>query len=165
METQVALTPYYLFDERRLRKTANTFGLAKSTTCIIVRWVCQAITTHLGPMYIKLPYNENEVGNLVSNFYSSYGIPQCIGAIDCAHIDIKQPKENPTGYINRKFRHSLNVQAACDFNYQFIDVIVKWPGSVHHSWIFSNSNFNKALSAGSIPPCPKVRCRTSIPTW
>ena len=57
------------------------------------------------PRYIRL----EEVMDKVENFHSRYGIPQCIGAIDGTHIDIKAPSLSPTDYINRKSRYSLNV--------------------------------------------------------
>ena len=36
VETQLALTLYYLPDEGRLRKTANAFGLSRSCVSVIV---------------------------------------------------------------------------------------------------------------------------------
>ena len=67
----------YLSDEGRMRKTANAFGLSRQTVSKIVKEVCQAITVHLGPKYIKLPFTEPGVKELVSQFYSAHGIPQC----------------------------------------------------------------------------------------
>ena len=29
-------------------------------------------------------------------FHEAFTFPQCLGAIDCTHIDIKQPRINPT---------------------------------------------------------------------
>ena len=55
VETQVAVVLYYLSDEGRLRKVANAFGLSRASCSIIIRQVSWAITTHLGPNYIKLP--------------------------------------------------------------------------------------------------------------
>ena len=111
VERQVAATLYYLSDEGRLRKTANAFGLSRSSVSIILRRVCRAITIHLGSKYIRLPRSEDEVCDLMKCFFNCYGIPQCLGAVDGTHIQIQQPKYNSTDYMNHKGYYSLNVQA------------------------------------------------------
>ena len=124
-EEQVTLTLYYLkVDEGRLRKTANTFGLGKSTVSHIIRHVCKAITVHFTSKCIKMPRTEKTVEESVSKFYSKHSFPHCIGAIDGTHVPIKQPSENATDYINLKGYYTVNIQAVADYKYCFTDVMM-----------------------------------------
>ena len=61
VETQFAVSLYYLSDEGRLRKVANAFGISKASCFIIIRKVSRTIATQLGPCYIKLPMTEESV--------------------------------------------------------------------------------------------------------
>ena len=138
-----------------MRKIANSFGLAKSTVSKIIRRVTQAISKHLAQKYIYLPMDEVEIQNMALNFYERHGFPQCIGAIDGTHINIKKPSENSHDCINRKGRFSISVEVCCDYRYCFFDVVIKWPGSVHDARIFQNCALN-TLMMGVIPPCKKL---------
>ena len=155
VDRQVALTLYYLADEGRMRKTANSFGLSRSSVSIIVRKVCRVICEHLGPQLIQLPRTEAEVKKKVAMFSSRYDFPQCLGAVDGTHIEIKQPTHNATDFVNRKSHFTINVQACCDCNCVFMDVVVKWSGSVHDARVFTNSTLNAKFKSGEIPSCLK----------
>ena len=82
VEKQVGITLYYLSDEGQSRKTANAFGVSRSSVSIIVRRVSSVISVYLRPKYIKLPITKEDVKEKVSGFYDAFNFPQCIGAID-----------------------------------------------------------------------------------
>lgn len=100
---------------------------------------------HLGPEIVKLLKNVTEVETLPENFLNAHGFPQCLGEIDGTHIRIKHPGKNCTGYINRKGFPSISVQALCDYRYWFLDIAVKWPGSIFNSGIFLRSTVKNML--------------------
>lgn len=43
-------------------------------------------------------------------------------------------------FRNRKSYFSLNVQVVASADKKIIDIVARWPGSVHDSTIFQNSN-------------------------
>lgn len=45
---------------------------------------------------------------------------------------------DPEIFRNRKHYFSLNVQAICNAELEFIDIVARWPGSTHDSHIFNN---------------------------
>lgn len=85
-------------------------------------------------------------------FLDRYGVPNLLGAIDCTHIRILAPPtdQQPDEYLNRKNFHSINVQAICDSQSRFTDVVAAWPGAVHDSRIFKNSTIHRRTSEREI---------------
>lgn len=45
------------------------------------------------------------------------------------------------------------MQGVCDANYQFLNVVARWPGSTHDSTIFNNSRIRAELDNGGHPNC------------
>ncbi|KAF7989187.1 hypothetical protein HCN44_007717 [Aphidius gifuensis] len=51
-------------------------------------------------------------------------------------------------YRNKKGFFSINVQVVCDADLEIIDIVARWPGSVHDSTIFLNLNIHTNFEAG-----------------
>ncbi|XP_060855453.1 putative nuclease HARBI1 [Metopolophium dirhodum] len=111
----------------------------KSTVCRIVKKVSTCIAS-LKPKYIQMPKTEADRKVVYEDFYKMRQCPKVIGAIDCTHIRIQSPNKNiGERFRNRKGYFSINVQAVCNSNLQFKNIVARWPGSVHDSTIFDNS--------------------------
>lgn len=116
----------------------DTFNIHKSTICRVIKKVSTCIC-QMKERFISMP-TEQEINQVVLDFYSIAGFPRTIGAVDCTHIRISSPGgPNAELYRNRKSYFSLNVQVICDATLKIRHVIARWPGSVHDSTIFNNS--------------------------
>src|SRR5207247_268398 len=98
------------------------------------------------------PGNVFDIGGQdVSNilFITSKGV---VGGIDGTHIPIKSPGgEDAELFRNRKGYFSINVQAVCDHEMVFTNVVSRWYGSAHDSRIFENSRLCGDLEEGKVP--------------
>ena len=99
VECQVVIFLYYLSEEGRYQKTANAFGISRSSVSILIQKVAKILAEHLGPELIKLPKPVTEVEALNENFLNARSFPQCLAAIDGTHMHIKQP--SPPGMQRR----------------------------------------------------------------
>ena len=151
VEKKLAITLYYLKDTGSLVITANTFGVALCTVSVHIIEICRAMSRHLGPKYVYLPRNKDEMRQVTSEFEAKFGMPQAFGCVDGTHVEIKRPSSNSQEYFNYKQFFSLSVQAVCDFQGRFMDGVCKWPGSVHDAKIFSHSSINKKLANSQLP--------------
>ena len=66
-----------------------------------------------------------------AQFELRFGMPCAFGCIDGTHIPIRRPTENAQDCFCYKQFHSISVQAVCDYRGIFMDVDIRWPGSVH----------------------------------
>ena len=150
-EKKLAVTLYYLKDTGSLWMTANTFGIHQCTVTKTIAEVCHTISNELGPRYIYLPKNDEEMRKKVSEFELKFGMIQAFGCIDGTHVRIKSPQSNAQDYFNYKQFYSLNIQAVCDSKGLFMDVDCRWPGSVHDAKVFASSAINSKLQHGELP--------------
>ena len=71
-----------------------------------------------------------------------------LGVVDGTHVNIKAPTRDEFAYVNRKLEHSINCQIVTNHNYLITDVVAKWPGSSHDSFVWNNSSVRERLRNG-----------------
>lgn len=132
---------------------ADHIDISQPTVCRIIPRVTNAIAA-LRPDYIKMPTTLEERRRTMARFHAIRGFPCVIGAIDCTHIKIQSPG-GPFAelYRNRKGWFSYNVQAVCDADLKFTNLIARRPGSVHDSTIFNDSPLRIEFENGDYPDC------------
>jgi nuclease HARBI1 len=70
-----------------------------------------------------------------------------VGAIDCTHVKIDSVGgPNAELFRNRKDYFSINVQAVCDADLNFLNVAARWYGSAHDSRILEDSSLYLTMS-------------------
>ncbi|XP_015778386.1 PREDICTED: putative nuclease HARBI1 [Acropora digitifera] len=80
-----------------------------------------------------------------NEFICKGAFPGVVGCVDGTHIRLQRPSQNEADYVNRKGYHSINVQAICDHIGIFTNIVAKWLGSTHDSFIFTDSVIGQQL--------------------
>ncbi|XP_030000119.1 putative nuclease HARBI1 [Sphaeramia orbicularis] len=98
--------------------------------------------------FIRFPHTQTSLNGTKQGFFAVAGFPRVIGAIDCTHVQLVPPADTKHVYRNRKHTHSLNVQCVCDAKGIITNIVAKYPGSVHNSYILRNSALFSKLRNG-----------------
>ena len=138
VETQVLASSRFLASGCFYQVDADVLGIDKSTVCRVLERFCQALVAKKND-FIKFPFTEAKKNENKEKFYKMSGFPSCILAVDGFHVRICTPYVDEDDFVNRKNFHSINVQALTDADCKFADVVVRWPGGTHDSFIFRMS--------------------------
>ena len=99
--------------------------------------------------FINMPRNHTEEEKIKRKLFHVAQFPGVIRCIDGTHSPVTAPPIDEYAYVNRKNFHSINVQAVCDANMIFLDVVAKWPGSHHDSFIQQASGLHEKFERDS----------------
>uniref|UniRef100_A0A9J8CWU3 Putative nuclease HARBI1 n=1 Tax=Cyprinus carpio carpio TaxID=630221 RepID=A0A9J8CWU3_CYPCA len=131
------------------REVGDICGISQPSVSRIMPAVLDAIIS-LAPTYIQFPYRNPQQATIKRDFHAIARFPNIIGAIDCTHIVIKAPSTNEFNYVNRKGFYSVNVQIICDANLLLLNVVARWPGGTHDSFVLQNSSVGVRLQEGAV---------------
>ena len=104
------------------RSTGNQFGVTKGVLFYHYVYIILALR-EMSEVYVKWP-SALERDLIGGRFEYCFGYPKVVGAIDCCHIRIIAPHIHPQRYVNRHDDYSIVIQAVCDDNKLYRDMLV-----------------------------------------
>lgn len=146
---QVLSTLGFLATGTFQRELGDRVGISQPSLSRILPTVLDAIVS-LVPNYIRFPYLLPHKAEVKRGFHAIAGFPNVIGAIDCTHIALKAPSQHEYNFVNRKGFHSINVQLICDADLMLLNVVARWPGGTHDSFIVQNSSVGIRLQERAV---------------
>lgn len=134
-----SLHHYFLMDVRTVKK--------------VTRQTCLALWEELRHTVMPRP-TEDIWEVLADEFWEKTQFPNCIGALDRKHVQIKMPPNSGSKYFNDKESFSIVLFGLVDSYHRFISVDVGAYGSQGDSGIFGDSVMGHRLYEGrlGIPP-------------
>lgn len=141
----------------RFLATAETFSslhfqfrMGKATISYIVPEVCKAIYKVLGPKYLSVPSTVKEWSEIATKFETQWQYPNCLGAIDGKHINIRPPTGSGSYYYNYKHTHSVVLMAVAGPNYECLYADVGTNGRIADGGVWNKSKFVQCLEEGKL---------------
>lgn len=85
---------------------------------------------------VKMPMSPYRVQPRIERASRYYWFRDCIGAVDCSHIDLHVPSELHAAYRNRKGNITQNIFASCNFDMTFSFCLAGGEGSASDNRVY-----------------------------
>ena len=132
------------------REVADLHGISMSSVSRCIASVSRAIAMKVKD-YITFSTDPEELRKVKAGFFNKTGFPNVIGVIDGTLIPIKGPSDDEPLYVCRKGYHALNIQVVCDSELNLLNIVAKWPGSTHDSFMLNASELYTLLENIAVP--------------
>ena len=121
-------------------------GLSKASVSRSVQAVTYRLL-QLVPQHVRFPTTREEMSATQEKFFRSFRIPQVAGAVDGTLVPIITPHVDAHVFFCRKGYAAVNCQVVCDHEGIILDVVARWPGSTHDSFVFRESSLGRLAAA------------------
>jgi nuclease HARBI1 len=128
-------------------RIARSLRISQATVSRSITAFVMALSSKVS-QFVMLPRSVEEKRTTMNEFYGMASFPGVVSAVDGSHVKILAPAEDAHQYRCRKGYTSLNVQLACNARGIFTNVVCRWPGSSHDSYILKNSELYRMFESG-----------------
>lgn len=97
-----------------------------------------------------MPNTEAEWLKLANDFNTKWNFPNCIGALDGKHVNIKSPPNSGSLYFNYKGSYSIVLMALADADYKFSYINIGAPGRDSDGGVYNNCSLATAIENNSL---------------
>ncbi|XP_052399694.1 uncharacterized protein LOC127946919 [Carassius gibelio] len=154
---RLMVTLRFLATGESFKSLSYQFRVGMSTIQQFVPETCAAIYQVLKEKYLKCPDTVEEWQRVAIGFQAQWNFPNCLGALDGKHINIRPPPGTGSTFYNYKRTFSIVLMALVDSNYRFLYVDVGCNGRVSDGGVFGGCSLQDALEkrTSNIPaPAP-----------
>ena len=139
VDQQLATTLRLLASGTFQNVVGDVTGIRPSSQSRSIAAVTDALADRAG-QYINFWKYGTPVARKAS-FADEENMPNTLGCIDCTHVGICAPKDNGQVYVNRKGKHSIDVQVVVDLQLHWHEhgrMLARFYGT-HDAFIWQNS--------------------------
>ncbi|XP_020496176.1 uncharacterized protein [Labrus bergylta] len=163
---RLMITLRFLATGESFRSLSYQFRVGLSTIRQLVPETCAAIYKVLKDKYLKCPDTVQEWQQVADGFQAQWNFPNCLGALDGKHVNIRPPPGTRSTCYNYKHTCSIVLMALVDSSYRFLYVDVGSNGRISDGGVFGGWTLQDALEnrTSKIPaPAPFPASDTPAP--
>lgn len=131
------------------RSLAFSFRLGVKTVQRIVTKACKVLWTTLQPFEMPVP-DKHLWEQIADGFSKKWNFPNCLGALDGKHLEMRAPNNSGSLYWNFKGYSSIVFMALVDAHNRFVVIDVGAYGSSSDGGIFKQTALSKHMSEGTL---------------
>ncbi|XP_058106165.1 protein ANTAGONIST OF LIKE HETEROCHROMATIN PROTEIN 1 [Magnolia sinica] len=142
VEKQVAIALRRLASGESQVSVGWSFGVGQSTVSQVT-WRFIESMEERAKHHLKWP-DANRMEEIKAKFETTFGLPNCCGAIDATHVIMTLPAvETSDDWCDQESNYSMFLQGIVDDEMRFLDIVTGWPGSMTVSRLLKCSGFYK----------------------